>query len=119
MTGAAEEELPQPRAQRPRRAEANAWFAEALGSDGEQVSSAGVARGMTKLGHGARLDLTNALAGQVEVLTDLFEGSGLATIEAESQFEDLALTLVERAEQFERRQDRRARAKEPVAVAGA
>ena len=39
--------------------------------------------------------------------------------QAQDELMALVPDLVERAEQFERRQDRRARAKEPVAVAGA
>ncbi len=67
--------------------------------DGEQVAGAGVARGVAQLRHGPGLDLTDPLTGQVEVLTDLFERAGLAPIETEAQLQDLALTLVERAEQ--------------------
>ena len=67
--------------------------------DGEEVAGAGVARRVAQLRHGAGLDLADALTGEVEVLADLFEGAGLAPVEAEAQLEDLALTLVERAEQ--------------------
>src|SRR5438309_4713445 len=40
--------------------------------DGEEVARAGVAGGMAQLRHGARLDLADALAGEVEVLAHLF-----------------------------------------------
>ena len=66
------------------------------GSDGQEVARAGVRRGMPQLGHGPRLDLTDPLAGQVEVLAHLLERPRLAAIEAEAQPEDLALALVER-----------------------
>ena len=69
------------------------------GSDREQVAGAGVARGVPQLRHGTGFDLANALAGEVEVLADLFERARLATVETEAQLEDLAFALVERGEQ--------------------
>ena len=54
---------------------------------------------MPELRHRSRFDLTDALAGQVEVLTDLFQGARLATVQAEAELEDLALTLFEWSEQ--------------------
>jgi hypothetical protein len=66
--------------------------------DGQEVAGAGVAAGVAQLGHGAGFDLADALAGEVEVLTDLFEGAGLAAVEAEAEAQDLALALVEGAE---------------------
>src|SRR3546814_11308880 len=43
--------------------------------------------------------MADALAGEVEVLPDLFEGAGLATVEAEAQLQDLALAVVEGGEE--------------------
>ena len=54
---------------------------------------------VAQLRHGPGLDLADALTGEVEVLAHLFEGAGLAPVEAEAQLQDLALALVERAEQ--------------------
>src|SRR6185369_3725372 len=68
-------------------------------SDGQEVPGAGVARGVTQLRHGPGFDLADPLPGQVEVLPHLFEGAGLAPVQAETQLEDLPLTLVERREQ--------------------
>src|SRR5581483_12191075 len=67
--------------------------------DGQEVAGAGVAAGVAQLGHGAGFDLADALAGEIEVLTDLFEGAGLAAVEAEAEAQDLALALVKRTEQ--------------------
>ena len=68
-------------------------------SDGQEIPRTGVRRRMAKLGHGPRLDLADPLTGQVEVLAHLFERARLATVETETQAEDLALPLVERREQ--------------------
>src|SRR2546421_10956214 len=68
-------------------------------SDGQEVAGAGVARRMAELRHGPRLDLADALTGEVEVLTDFFERARLAAVEAETQLQDLSLALVERGEQ--------------------
>ena len=54
---------------------------------------------MAELRHRSSLDLADALPGEVEVLADLFEGAGLATVEAEAELEDLALAVVERGEE--------------------
>ena len=67
--------------------------------NGEEVSGASVARGMAQLAHCAGFDLTNALAGEVEVFTDLFECARLAAIETEAQLEDFTLAFVERSQQ--------------------
>src|SRR4029079_16646625 len=67
--------------------------------DGQEVAGAGVGAGVTQLGHGTRLDLADALAGEIEVLADLFEGAGLAAVEAETEAENLPLTFVEGTEQ--------------------
>src|SRR3954469_7510135 len=79
------------------------WFSSSAGrrgaSDREQVACAGVARRVAQLRHRPSFDLADALAGEVEVLTDFFERAGLPAIETEPQLEDLALTLVERREQ--------------------
>src|SRR5438309_8750239 len=78
------------------------WSGEAAGGglNGEQVAGAGVAARVAELGHGPGFDLADALPGQVEVLADLFEGAGLASVEAETEAQDLALALVERAEEL-------------------
>ncbi len=64
--------------------------------DREQVASACVGRGVTQLRHGSGFNLTNALPGQIEVLTHLFQGAGLAPVKSEAKSEDLTLALVER-----------------------
>src|SRR5437588_10371837 len=68
--------------------------------NGEEVAGAGVARRVPELRHGPGLDLADALAGEVEVLAHLFESAGLTPVEAESQPEDLALSLVEGAQEL-------------------
>src|SRR4029077_10551469 len=68
-------------------------------SDGEEVARARVARRVAQLRHRPCLDLADPLTGEVEVLAHLFEGAGLAAVEAEAQLQDLALALVERSEQ--------------------
>src|SRR5438067_4603256 len=67
-------------------------------SDGEEVPGAGVARGVAQLRHGPGLDLADALAGEVEVLPDLFERAGLAPVEPEAEPQDLARPLVQRGQ---------------------
>src|SRR5207253_1673 len=74
------------------------WRGEGL--DGEEVAGAGVAARVAELRHGPGFDLADALPGEVEVFADLFEGAGLAAVEAEAEAEDLPLTLVERPEQL-------------------
>jgi len=54
------------------------------GSDGEKVAGTGVGRRVTQLRHRARLDLTDALTREVEVLAHLFESAGFTTIETEA-----------------------------------
>src|SRR5690606_15611487 len=81
------------RVDRPRAA------ADGAVSDSEQVAGAGVAARVTQLAHRPRLDLADALAGEVEVLADLLERARFAAIEAEAELEDLALAVVERGEQ--------------------
>src|SRR5699024_11003785 len=56
------------------------------GSDRQQVSGAGVGGGVAQLRHGPRLDLTDALAGEVEVLPHLLERARFPAVEAETQF---------------------------------
>src|SRR5581483_11296849 len=68
--------------------------------DGEEVARTRVAAGVAQLRHRPRLDLADALAGEVEVLADFLEGAGLAAVEAEAEAEDLALALVEGAEEL-------------------
>jgi hypothetical protein len=65
-------------------------------SDGQEVPGAGIGGRVTELRHRPCLDLTDALAGEVEVLTDLFERPRLAPVESEAEPQDLALALVER-----------------------
>ena len=50
---------------------------------------------MSKFRHGPSFDLADALAREIEVFADLFEGARLAAVEAKAQLQDLALTLVE------------------------
>jgi uncharacterized protein (UPF0262 family) len=54
---------------------------------------------MPQFGHGASLDLPDPLTRQVEVLTDLFESSRLASVEAKSEPQDLSLSLIERRQE--------------------
>jgi hypothetical protein len=51
---------------------------------------------MAQFGHGPRLDLTDALTGQIEVLAHFLEGAGLTPIQSETEPKDLPLPLVER-----------------------
>ena len=64
------------------------------------AAGAGVGGRVAELAHRTRLDLADALAGEVEVLADLFERAGLAPVESEPQSQDLTLALVERSEQL-------------------
>ena len=43
---------------------------------------------MPQLPEGLRLDLTDALAGDVELAPDLFEGAGAAVLQPESELQD-------------------------------
>ncbi len=65
-------------------------------SDGEEVARSGIRGRVAQLRHGSRLDLSDPLTGQVEVLPDLLERPGLTAVEAEAEPEDLPLALVER-----------------------
>ena len=47
---------------------------------------------MAQLRHGPGLDLADPLPGQVEMLPDLFEGTGLTSIEPEAQPENFPLS---------------------------
>src|SRR5438445_12720567 len=73
---------------------------ETRGLDREQVACAGIGARVPQLRHRPRLDLADALTGQVEVLADLFERARLAAVEPEAQRQDLPLALVERCEQL-------------------
>ena len=64
----------------------------------EKVASASVARRMTQFAHRTSLNLTDALASQIERFTDFLEGSWLASVESEAQRENLTLTWIERCE---------------------
>jgi hypothetical protein len=68
-------------------------------SDCEQVSSAGIARGVAQLAHRTSFDLADSFPSQIEMLADFFECPRLTTIETETQFEDLALALVQWSQQ--------------------
>lgn len=62
--------------------------------DGSEISGELVALvGELELGESAHLELTNALARDVEARADLFEGVGAIAADAESELEDLALSL--------------------------
>src|ERR671914_3097155 len=67
---------------------------------GEQVPCAGVGGRVPQLRHRPGLDLADPLPGEVEVLANLFEGTGLASVETEAQRQDLPLPLVERGEEL-------------------
>src|SRR5207245_439699 len=79
---------------------AGPWNTTRAASDREQVAGAGVGGRVAQLRHRARLDLTDALTREVEVLADLLERARLAAVEPEAQREDLALPLVERGEEL-------------------
>ena len=64
-------------------------------SDGQQVAGADVSAWVTQLRHGTGLDLADPFPGQVEVVTDLLEGAGLAPVEPVAQTDDHLLPLVE------------------------
>ena len=49
---------------------------------------------MAQFRHGTGLDLADALPGQVEVFTDFFQGSRLAAVQPQPEFENLALAFV-------------------------
>jgi hypothetical protein len=55
---------------------------------------------VAEFGHGLGLDLSDALAGDMEVLADLFESTGLTTVKAEAQCEDLAFAGREPCQEF-------------------
>ena len=55
---------------------------------------------MTELAERFRLYLSYALAGDIELLTDLFESAGSAVLETEAQAEHAFLTRRERMENF-------------------
>src|SRR5579863_8075837 len=48
---------------------------------------------MTQLAQSLRLDLANALASDVELLADLFEGATATIVKAETQLQDFAFAL--------------------------
>jgi hypothetical protein len=50
---------------------------------------------VAELGHGTGFDLTDPLTGEVEVHSHLFEGTGLFAVQAETETENLAFTLVQ------------------------
>jgi hypothetical protein len=50
----------------------------------QQVASAGIRRRVPQLRHGPYLDLSNALARQVEALADLCQCPRLTAVEAEA-----------------------------------
>ena len=54
---------------------------------------------MAELRHGPGFDLTNSFPRQIEVLTHLFERSGLTPVESEAKTQDLAFAVVERRQQ--------------------
>jgi hypothetical protein len=58
--------------------------ASVLRSVGEVLPYSTVDRRVAQLGHGFGLDLADALTGEVEVLTHLLEGAGLASVEPEA-----------------------------------
>src|SRR4051794_14016559 len=51
-------------------------------SAGEEEAGLVVQAGLAQLGHGALLDLADALPGELEVLGHVVEGAGLAPVEA-------------------------------------
>jgi hypothetical protein len=55
-----------------------------VSSDSEEVAGARVRGRVTQLRHGASLNLTDALTGEVEVLAHLFERPWLTTVEPEA-----------------------------------
>jgi hypothetical protein len=55
---------------------------------------------MAQLPQGLGLDLANALAGDAELLADLFERPKTAILQAKSENQDLALALTEFVQGF-------------------
>ena len=70
-----------------------------IGSDQEQVPSPGLVGGVAELRHGPDLDLTDPLAGQLELRADLLEGPGFTPVQSVAQSQHLALALLEPGEQ--------------------
>src|SRR5688500_18522749 len=58
------------------------------------------AAGVAELAQGFRLDLADALAGDAELVADLFEGTLAAVVEAEAELEHAALAAREGVEHF-------------------
>ena len=56
------------------------------------------ARRMAKLGQRFCFDLAYPFAGDIEGLSDLIEGAGMARIKTEAKEDDFALTVCEPAE---------------------
>jgi hypothetical protein len=67
---------------------------------GEELPYSTIDRRVPQLGHGFGLDLSDGLTAELEVLTHLIERAGLASVEPEAQTQDLALPLVEWAQQL-------------------
>ena len=57
---------------------------------------------MAKLAQRKGLNLANALPGQVEPRPDLFEGPGVAPVQAEAETQHLSLPRAQRSEQDEK-----------------
>src|SRR6059058_5468376 len=53
------------------------------------------ARGVPHFAEGFGFDLANAFARDPELFADFFEGAGIAVAQAEAQFENFALALIE------------------------
>ena len=56
------------------------------------------AGGVAQLAQRLRLDLADALTGDIELLADLLKRAGTAVLDAEAQLEHLLLTRGERAQ---------------------
>ena len=54
---------------------------------------------MSQFAHGASLNLADALTGEIEVFSNLFEGARFTPVKTEAQLEDLSLTIIERSKQ--------------------
>src|SRR5215216_77520 len=66
----------------------------------QQIAQSGGVGAALYLGQGGELYLTDTLAGDVETLSDFFEGLGLAAGKSEAVLEDHPLTFRQAAERF-------------------
>ena len=78
-------------------------FIQLLVLDGEldEAFEFSNSRWVAHFSEGFGFDLTNSLTSDLELATDFFESSGIAVLEAEALFENLAFTFGESIENFD------------------